>query len=93
MPVLGVNVGQLGYLTEVEPDGHPDGAEAVPRRSYSIEERMRLDVTVDRADGTEPSAVAALNEAVVEKSEMGHTVRLDVQLDGRAVHVLRVPTA
>lgn len=49
--------------------------------SYSIEERLRLDVTVERADG-EVERLTALNEAVIEKSEMGHTVRLDVELDG-----------
>ena len=44
---------------------------------------MRLDV--DRPPGRRPSRsdCGALNEAVVEKSEMGHTVRLDVELDGR----------
>ena len=82
VPVLGVNVGQLGYLTEVEPDGIRMALKRFLAGSYSIEERMRLDVTVERQAG-EPQRVGALNEAVVEKADMGHTVRLDVQLDDR----------
>ncbi len=82
VPVLGVNLGQLGYLTEVEPSGVTVALKRFLAGSSSLEERMRLDVTVRRA-GAEPERLGALNEAVVEKSEMGRTVRLDVELDGR----------
>lgn len=82
VPVLGVNLGQLGYLTEVEPTGVRMALKRFLAGSYRIEERMRVQVEV-RRDGAEPRALQALNEAVVEKSEMGHTVRLDVELDGR----------
>ena len=81
VPVLGINLGQLGYLTEVEPAGLRMALKRFLAGSYSIEERLRLDVVVHRA-GAEPERLTALNEAVIEKSEMGHTVRLDVQLDG-----------
>ena len=82
VPVLGVNLGQLGYLTEVEPSGVRMALKRFLAGSYRIEERMRLQVAVQRA-GTVTSRFRALNEAVVEKSQMGHTVRLDVELDGR----------
>lgn len=82
VPVLGVNLGQLGYLTEVEPSGVRMALKRFLAGSHRIEERMRLQAVVHRA-GHEPQAVLALNEAVVEKSQMGHTVRLDVELDGR----------
>ncbi len=82
VPVLGVNLGQLGYLTEVEPSGVRMALKRFLAGSYRIEERMRLQVVVHR-QGQEPDLLQALNEAVVEKSEMGHTVRLDVLLDGR----------
>lgn len=81
VPVLGINLGRLGYLTEVEPAGVRMALKRFLAGSYSVEERMRLDVAVVR-DGRREEA-GALNEAVVEKSEMGHTVRLDVHLDGR----------
>ena len=82
VPVLGVNLGQLGYLTEVEPGGMRMAVKRFLSGSYSIQERMRLDVEVRRA-GSDPVRLRALNEAVVEKSEPGHTVRLEVELDGR----------
>lgn len=82
VPVLGVNLGQLGYLAAVEPGGVRVALKRFLAGSHSVEERMRLDVAVHRA-GAEPESLGALNEAVVEKSEMGHTVRLEVQLDGR----------
>jgi NAD+ kinase len=81
VPVLGVNLGQLGYLTEVEPSGVKMALKRFLAGSYSIEERMRIEAHVVDADRGRSSA--ALNEVVVEKSEMGHTVRLDVALDGR----------
>jgi NAD+ kinase len=81
VPVLGVNLGQLGYLTEVEPTGVRMALKRFLAGSYSIEERMRLEAVLDDAEDGRPAT--ALNEVVVEKSEMGHTVRLEVALDGR----------
>lgn len=82
VPVLGVNLGQLGYLTEVEPTGVRMALKRFLAGSFRIEERMRLEVSLHR-DGQDVERLQALNEAVVEKSQMGHTVRLDVELDDR----------
>lgn len=82
VPVLGVNLGTLGYLTEVEPSGIRMALKRFLAGSYQVEERMRLQVIVGRADGAAPAATA-LNEVVIEKSSPGHTVRLEVELDGR----------
>jgi NAD+ kinase len=93
VPIVGVNVGQLGYLTEVEPHGLRMALKRFLAGSYEVEERMLLQVTVD-APGFEPAATPerrssagarpflALNEAVLEKTPMGHTVRLGVSIDG-----------
>jgi NAD+ kinase len=83
VPVIGVNFGQLGYLTDVEPGGARQALERFLAGEYTVEERMLLavDVTsasVDDGDGH----VVAFNEAVLEKTASGHTVRLDVDLDG-----------
>jgi len=86
VPIIGVNVGLLGYLTEVEPDSLPSALErwfAGPTAGqWEVEERMLLDVSLTRADGSPPGNWTALNEAVVEKQESGHTVRLQVFIDG-----------
>ena len=80
--VLGVNLGQLGYLTEVEPAGMRMALKRFLAGSYSIEERMRIAATIHYSDG-EVVGIDALNEVVVEKAHPGRTVRLDVELDGR----------
>jgi len=81
-PVLGVNAGQLGYLSAVDP---PDAAAAVLKvlaGDHGIEDRMLVSVRVE-SDGVPADIPAtALNEAVVEKTPMGHTVRIGVQFGG-----------
>ncbi len=81
VPVIGVNVGQLGYLTEVEPAGMRMALKRFLAGSYDVEERMMLAVTVE-GEGFGGNAHLALNEAVLEKTPMGHTVRLGVSVDG-----------
>ncbi len=80
-PLLGVNLGSLGYLTEVEPENLADALAkffAGPETGeWSIDDRMMLDVSVNGV-----RAGRALNEAVVEKSESGHTIRLLARIDG-----------
>lgn len=93
-PVLGINVGQLGYLTEVDPELWPVALERWEDGRAAIVERMLLSVQVDRAEGSGPPApddapepssdgsFLALNEVVVEKTPLGRMVRLAVALDG-----------
>lgn len=83
VPVLGVNLGTLGYLTDTEPDALRPAIERVLAGTAVIEVRMLLDVVVDAPSGACASApVLALNEAVLEKTASGHTIRVDVDLDG-----------
>jgi NAD+ kinase len=86
-PVLGINVGQLGYLTDVEPADAVAAVAKVLAGDHGIETRMLVSVRVDPADGRDgsdlgPVPTVALNEAVLEKTPMGHTVRIGVHLDG-----------
>jgi NAD+ kinase len=81
VPVLGVNVGVLGYLTEVEPDGLEAALRAVLAGAHHVEKRMMLEVAVETANG--PRHAVGLNEAVVEKREAGHTVRLVPSINDR----------
>ncbi|HZU80796.1 MAG TPA: NAD(+)/NADH kinase [Acidimicrobiales bacterium] len=83
VPVLGVNLGRLGYLTEVEPTGLDKALERFLDGDFQIEERMTLQVTVEHAEGVTPLR-PALNEAVVEKTVPGHTVRVAVSIAGRS---------
>ena len=82
VPVIGVNLGQLGYLTEVEPAGLEAALERFFAGQHRIEERMLLAVRVQRRGEAPGRRSLALNEAVLEKTLSGHTVRLDVAIDG-----------
>ncbi len=84
VPVLGVNAGQLGYLATVEPSSLRMAMKRFLAGSYEVEERMRLALSVEHADGSIERLPNALNEAVVERCDFGHTVRLEVSIDGRA---------
>lgn len=80
IPVLGVNVGQLGYLAEVEPASLAEALKRVVAGDYSVVERMMLSVEVEGS--TLSGSWRALNEAVLEKSQAGRIVRLDVSING-----------
>ena len=88
VPLLGVNLGRLGYLADLEPAGLVEGLERVLAGDYAIEARMMLSVLIQRAG--EPLVLDplggdlwALNEAVVERPAAGHTVHMAVQVNGR----------
>jgi NAD+ kinase len=82
VPVLGVNLGALGYLTAVEPEALEQSFARLLDGDYGVEERMTLDVTVESAGG--PQTLIALNEAVLERTAPGHTIRLQVHIGGKA---------
>jgi NAD+ kinase len=87
VPIIGVNLGWLGYLTEVEPNALDDALErwfAGPEAGrWSIDERMMLDIALRRRGEAQPSGQwNALNEGVVERREAGHTIRFLVRIDG-----------
>lgn len=82
VPVLGVNFGQLGYLTAVEPDGMIEAIEHVLAGDAHVEERMRVAVSIVRESGEVVDAGHAMNEALVERDESGRTVRLGLSIDG-----------
>ena len=83
IPVLGVNIGRLGFLTQIEPAGLEDALSAFLAGTHQVEERMTLSVTVTGPDGSVTVRRIALNEATVEKTVPGHTVRVAALIDGR----------
>jgi NAD+ kinase len=82
-PVLGVKVGRMGFLTEVE----PDQAEALVRRVLEGAARIeeRLAVTATAVDGPSFPTQWALNEVMIEKHARHRLVRLVVSVDGTYV--------
>ena len=84
VPVIGVNLGTLGYLTEVEPQHVELALERFLAGDHEVEARMRMSVEVDAPSAASPTSctVPALNEAVVGKSPTGQIVRVRVLVDG-----------
>jgi NAD+ kinase len=81
VPVIGVNVGQLGYLAEVEPADLDAALERLLAGEYTVDERMALSVDVT-SDGPAGGRWFALNEAVLEKLHTGRLARLEVEVNG-----------
>jgi len=82
VPLIGVNLGHVGFLAEAEPDGLADLVDRVVARQYVVEERMTIDVTV-RSDGSAIVSTWALNEATVEKAARERMIELVIEVDGR----------
>jgi len=81
-PLLGVNLGHVGFLAEAEPDDVEHTIEAIVARRWTTEERLTVDVTV--LQGAEIVAnTFALNEASVEKAARERMLELVVEVDGR----------
>jgi NAD+ kinase len=81
-PLLGVNLGHVGFLAEAESDDVEFTIEAIVHRRYTSEERLTIDVTVHR-DGELVASTFALNEASVEKAARERMLEVVVEVDGR----------
>jgi NAD+ kinase len=82
VPMLGVNLGHVGFLAEAEPEDLPAAVDSLVARKYEVEERMTIDVTV-RLNGEKLSDTWALNEATVEKAARERMLDLVTEVDGR----------
>jgi NAD+ kinase len=81
-PLIGVNLGHIGFLAEAEADGLAETVDRLVERKYQVEERMTVDV-VARQNGTEIARTWALNEATVEKVARERMIELVIEIDGR----------
>lgn len=81
-PVLGVNLGHVGFLAEAEYDDVESAIDAIVQRRYVAEARMTLDVQVFR-DGEQVFQTFAVNEASVEKAARERMLEVVVEVDGR----------
>ncbi len=82
VPLLGVNLGRVGFLAEAEREQISWTVERIVAGDYAVEERMTLEVDVLR-DGEVVCHSWALNEASVEKSARERMIELTVEIDGR----------
>jgi NAD+ kinase len=77
--LLGINLGTLGYLTEVDAGSEKDALQSVLDGAFEIEQRMML---ACETTGTSPRSYVGLNEVLVERSSRHRLVRLSVRIGG-----------
>lgn len=83
-PLLGINLGKVGFLAEAEIDDLDTAVRGVVARDYTVDERLTLDVIAD-VDGERAVESWALNEVSVEKGQRSHMIELLVDVDGRPI--------
>jgi NAD+ kinase len=84
VPVLGVNLGRVGFLAEADSDALEEAVTAVVDGRYQVEERMTVDVTATLG-GEMLARTWALNEASVEKGSRERILDVRIEVDGRPV--------
>jgi NAD+ kinase len=84
VPVLGINLGRIGFLTEAEADHLDEALAQVVRGDYRLEQRMTIDVSV-RVDDVVVERGWALNEASIENAVRMGVLELVLEVDGRPV--------
>lgn len=87
IPILGVNLGRLGFLTEIEAHQIEDGLARFFKGAYRIEERTILQVTLQRGTKDLVRAIG-LNEVVVNRAGDARMLRVEIDVAGQAVGVI-----
>jgi NAD+ kinase len=80
-PILGINMGRLGFLVEVQPAEWPDRVQQTLSGDYWIEERMMLHAEHHHRSQL-VNVYEALNEIVIGRGQLARVVRLDTYIDG-----------
>lgn len=84
VPLLGVNLGHVGFLAETEANDLDDTLDRLLRREYTVEDRMTLDVLV-RDEGRTTHHDWALNEAAISKTDTVRMLECVIEVDARPV--------
>ncbi len=81
IPLLGVNLGRVGFLAELEREDVANAAQRLADGDYTVEERGTLSVTVTHPDGSQDHGWA-LNEATLERANRLRTLEVTLAVDG-----------
>jgi NAD+ kinase len=83
VPLLGVNLGRVGFLAEAEQESLDQTLDAIVEGNYAVEERMTVDAVARSSTGDVLARTWALNEAGVEKSIRERMLEMVLEVDGR----------
>lgn len=86
LPIMGLNIGSLGYLTSVDEAHFDDALLALREDRFAVSERSTLGATLVRADGARtPVGLSALNDVVLSRGTCARLVHIGLELDGTPV--------
>jgi len=85
IPLVGVNLGTVGYLCELDRDNVFEAIDKLMKDEYLIDDRMRLKGRISRADGKEDTG-SALNDIVIHRSGSLQLVNLILYVNGEYLH-------
>jgi NAD+ kinase len=85
VPILGVNLGHLGFLAETERDNLRSAMRRLAAHDYEVEERSVVEVAALRPGDGEPVTGWALNEVTIEKAQRHRVVEVGIEVDGRGL--------
>jgi NAD+ kinase len=84
-PVLGINLGRVGFLTTASAQSLEWALDALVRKAYVTEARLTLSAAIENAEGRQREPSVVLNDVVVHKGGVARVVRLRVSVDGDEV--------
>ena len=84
-PIIGVNTGTLGYLTEVNPDNLSKALNDIKNNDYHVEERMMIEGEIIRSNGERVKIPESLNEIAISKNTFG-VVRFDAIINDKLIN-------
>lgn len=85
VPLVGVNQGRLGFMTDLARDDMLDGVADLLEGKFKSEQRFLLDATVRRGDVV-AFQTQALNDVVVNKGDLGRMIEFAVSIDGEFIY-------
>jgi len=90
IPILAVNLGGLGFLTEIRVEEIEDALAKVLDSDYDVEKRMMFDVQLKRTGDDKVEKFAALNDVVVNKGALARMIDLDIYVNEMFLNSYRV---
>jgi NAD+ kinase len=88
VPIVGINLGGFGYLTEVNLNEMIDAFEIFRQQGFLTEKRMMLDVTVE-SEGTIVKKRTVLNDAVINRGNLSRIVDMETEVDGKYLNTFK----
>jgi len=81
IPVCGINLGELGFLNQIEVHQLQSHIKRIAQGDYTIEKRGHLHAYIDREDGTREDLVPIINEVVITRSEPAKMARINLAVN------------